>query len=252
MSRTMYCPETTCQYESDSEHGIKIHYGKEHDGTLSGVVVDCEYCGDETRKDEYRLERSEHLFCSTDCYDSWQSENVSGEDAGGWDGGHTVEVSCEYCNTVFNEREDHVEKYENNFCGKECYAEWQHETGARSGENNGQWSGGPAIIECDNCGEEFSRKKSRVEKQEKHFCSESCFGKAKRGESYGWRRGGEWHSIRKEVYKRDNYECQQCGESNVELHAHHIIPVSNGGKKYKMGNLITLCRNCHYNVHYSR
>ncbi|ODS35195.1 hypothetical protein BEH94_01935 [Candidatus Altiarchaeales archaeon WOR_SM1_SCG] len=57
-----------------------------------------------------------------------------------------------------------------------------------------------------------------------------------------------WDEIRKYVYKRDNYTCQQCGATDVELHAHHIVPLSSGGSN-EVDNLVTFCENCHASTH---
>jgi hypothetical protein len=63
----------------------------------------------------------------------------------------------------------------------------------------------------------------------------------------------DWNSRRKEVYSRDNYECQNCGAKggpvgNAVLHAHHIVPKSKGGT-HKKSNLKTLCKGCHNAIH---
>jgi len=63
----------------------------------------------------------------------------------------------------------------------------------------------------------------------------------------------DWDIRRKKVYKRDNYRCQNCGvcggpKGNAELHAHHIVPKSNGGS-HKLSNLQTVCSACHNAVH---
>jgi 5-methylcytosine-specific restriction endonuclease McrA len=66
----------------------------------------------------------------------------------------------------------------------------------------------------------------------------------------------DWDARRKTVYRRDDYACQECGlgggphsgESDVELHAHHIQPLSAGGTHH-LTNLITLCRRCHDEQH---
>lgn len=51
--------------------------------------------------------------------------------------------------------------------------------------------------------------------------------------------------VRFEVFKRDKFTCQYCGESapNVILEIDHIKPVSKGGTNEIM-NLITSCRDC--------
>ncbi|WP_090309199.1 HNH endonuclease [Natronorubrum texcoconense] len=63
----------------------------------------------------------------------------------------------------------------------------------------------------------------------------------------------DWDSRRREVYKRDRYTCQNCGskggrKGNTELHAHHIVPISDEGTHNK-NNLKTLCKDCHGAVH---
>lgn len=63
----------------------------------------------------------------------------------------------------------------------------------------------------------------------------------------------DWDSRRKEVYRRDNYTCQNCGakggpKGDIELHAHHIVPKSKGGT-HKLTNLKTMCDQCHNAIH---
>ena len=65
----------------------------------------------------------------------------------------------------------------------------------------------------------------------------------------------DWNSRRKKVYENDNYKCRKCGakggsRGSAELHAHHITPISEGGK-HNHGNLKTLCKSCHSKVHSS-
>lgn len=63
----------------------------------------------------------------------------------------------------------------------------------------------------------------------------------------------DWDRRRKIVYRRDDYRCQKCGAKggplgNVELHCHHVRPISEGGS-HQLENLQTLCRRCHNSVH---
>lgn len=53
-----------------------------------------------------------------------------------------------------------------------------------------------------------------------------------------------WKEVRALAIKRDNDKCVVC-LSTKELTVDHIIPLSNGGKKYNMENLQTLCKICH-------
>lgn len=66
----------------------------------------------------------------------------------------------------------------------------------------------------------------------------------------------DWNSRRKKVYRRDGYECQNCGaiggkKGNAELHAHHVVPKSKGGS-HDTSNLVTVCKECHNAVHGSK
>ena len=64
---------------------------------------------------------------------------------------------------------------------------------------------------------------------------------------------GDWNDRRKRVYKRDDHECQNCGDKgshrgDAEIHAHHVVPKSKGGS-HRESNLITVCKNCHHAIH---
>ena len=52
------------------------------------------------------------------------------------------------------------------------------------------------------------------------------------------------------VRKRDNNQCQTCGDKN-NLNAHHIIHKSDYPYlTFNINNGITLCKKCHHEVHY--
>ena len=63
----------------------------------------------------------------------------------------------------------------------------------------------------------------------------------------------EWKALRREVLKRDCYQCCQCGitaeESGFPLEIHHIIPPK-GNKElfYDKNNCVTLCKLCHARI----
>jgi hypothetical protein len=109
-------------------------------------------------------------------------------------------------------------------------------------------------------------------KSTQKYCSRKCFEIAHKqnmagiknpsyvdGASYlkrGWR-GNDWETIRKEIYKRDKYICQDCGvkcqskrdyaDSNKLIQCHHIENYN--GKNNNSQNLITLCLKCHIKRH---
>lgn len=51
-------------------------------------------------------------------------------------------------------------------------------------------------------------------------------------------------NIRKAVVLRDRCQCKECGKTNTRLEVHHIKPRRWNGS-HTLGNLITLCQNCH-------
>lgn len=67
-----------------------------------------------------------------------------------------------------------------------------------------------------------------------------------------WERGDQypvhWDSLRRKCYAKDDYTCQNCGDEDTELHAHHQTPVAEGGE-HTLDNLTTLCKSCHEDHH---
>ena len=55
------------------------------------------------------------------------------------------------------------------------------------------------------------------------------------------------NSVRKAVYRRDNFRCALC-DSTDGLQVHHAIPRGRGGSS-RPENLITLCWRCHGFIH---
>ena len=52
-----------------------------------------------------------------------------------------------------------------------------------------------------------------------------------------------YKKIRNEVFERDDYTCQYCGEVGGRLEVDHIKPFSKGGSEKKV-NLVTSCFSC--------
>lgn len=216
----MICPHDSCNYES-SEQGVIIHFGRMHEGTIKGVLVDCANCGTETRKPKYKLDRSENLFCSEDCHAHWREENMRGENAGGWEGGGKVEIECHHCGSTKEKWKYRVEQYEHNFCDEGCYSDWQEETGVRSGENNTRWRGGHVRY----YGPNWLSQRRRVRKRDEYSCQECGISESDSVEEFG-----------------------------RELDVHHIRPLREfepfdedevWGEANALSNLVTLCRRCH-------
>lgn len=64
-----------------------------------------------------------------------------------------------------------------------------------------------------------------------------------------------WGNIRQRALRRDDSECKNCGRKggdygDADLHVHHIVPRAKGGSN-SLGNLRTLCKDCHNAIHHN-
>ena len=60
-----------------------------------------------------------------------------------------------------------------------------------------------------------------------------------------WR---QWGRLRRRALDRDDWRCVRC-ESPLDLEVHHVIPLDQGGPALDLGNVETLCRDCHIDAH---
>jgi hypothetical protein len=176
-----------------------------------------------------------------------------------------VVINCALCGKPKSIRAS--TKRERNYCSLDC---------ARKGHSKFSSQN----VDCAYCGTEFIKKNSQMF-TDKHFCSRECMGewqsKFLLGEnSYNWKDGKmdlisrvrslkkmiEW---RNEVYKRDGYTCQKCGDNTGgNLEAHHkkhlsdlirelnlvdITDAIESKELWDIDNGITLCDDCHIETH---
>ena len=88
-------------------------------------------------------------------------------------------------------------------------------------------------LKCESCGIIIYRPEWRLERSKHLFCSRSCASKFRKGIlAPNWKGGihkiydlirdlDEYNNWRKEIFKRDNYTCQECAKRGFHLHAHH-------------------------------
>jgi endogenous inhibitor of DNA gyrase (YacG/DUF329 family) len=156
---------------------------------------------------------------------------------------------CDNCGEGFECPPSRAKKSsEGIFCGLDCKNKYKIENEIRSGSDN------PNYVEidasCAECGKKLELQPAHNRRAENNFCSKACQSEFQKVEQpdHDWRSHVKWRKLREHIYNRDGRKCVECGTQS-ELHAHHIIPVSEGGEKYKMENIKTLCESCHMDKH---
>lgn len=214
------CP--TCgRTDFASARGMRCHHKRTHDKSLKWVVVECVWCGSDTKAQHQNVAENERTFCDNTCKGNWQSENWTGEKSSLWDGG-SKDLSCANCGAQVKVRPSLSEKYNRHFCDRACKTEWQRENqhevdgwGYSSGADHRDWEGGQQRY-----GKGWNDKKKRT------------------------------------VRERDGFVCQACGLSNDAhqeeygraLDVHHVRPArefDSAERRNDPDNLITLCIPCH-------
>ena len=114
-----------------------------------------------------------------------------------------VEFTCKNCGKQYRKRPSR--KKETNFCSNECKYEYFRENNTFKGKNNPSWNGGKVKVSCGYCGKSIKIIPSRLEKNEKNYCSISCMA-----EDYKSRNSGEncnfWNGGKVRVV------CANCGK----------------------------------------
>ena len=59
-----------------------------------------------------------------------------------------------------------------------------------------------------------------------------------------------WQRLRLAVMTRDEFTCHACGDKDSTLNVHHLVPYKKNGNPwdYEMGELTTLCEDCHKSI----
>ena len=244
--------------------------------------MNCKICGKEFHPRNTQLKNGQGRFCSLKCFGSYNSQNRIGEDNYNWRGGPALS-NCLICGKEFKIPHYKIKKGKAKFCSYECMGVWRKQN--KGGQNHPNWKGGKIKIICKKCGKEFFKKPSSLKKVG-NYCSRKCKGDAmsiyQAGENSVFWKGGihpdnlrirsskrytEW---RNQVFKRDNFTCQKCGDkSGGNLNAHHLkkfsfilddikqkfplLPIINIAENYTdlwdIKNGITLCEKCHMSNH---
>lgn len=91
-------------------------------------------------------------------------------------------------------------------------------------------------------------KKRKPRRKKRGLWIEIEIRKLKKCSYFTFLRSKYWTYIKKRVLKRDKNACKKCG-TKVRLQVHHKTYIHHFEEHKHLGDLITLCRNCHKKEH---
>ena len=170
-------------------------------------IIQCKTCGKDMKVFLSRLLRGRGKYCSSKCFHIYLSKKIRTGKI----------IKCDYCEKLIYRSPWYLKNHKNNFCSRSCKARYRADKlrgkliPELSGKNHWNWKGG------------ITDERTRV-----------------------WH-SKEYQEWRKEVYEKDNYTCQKCGDSSGNnLIPHHIESFADFPKlRFEINNGITLCENCH-------
>jgi thymidylate synthase (FAD) len=139
-------------------------------------------------------------------------------------------------------------------CSIEAIKKWVYTYGLslnkRPSGSNTPWNKGKSGYHL-NLSDESRQKRIENAKKYTKRKEESNFWKG--GTSHERELIGTWtREISPQVHEKFNYICQRCRVRGGNLHAHHLIPVyADKSLAYDLNNLVTLCKECHENIHHN-
>lgn len=230
--------------------------------------VKCDFCGKEFRKSKSKTERSKRHYCSIKCKSEHQKTLLKGENNPNFKKANT-DIGCSNCGKVVNilncnlkNSDGSVKK--NIYCSSECKAE--HQKILLRGENNPKFRS--VRCKCTQCDKEILRTPNYIKSKQNIFCSYKCWydymsinmcGKNSHrfrhdisNEEREISRRFEGYSFwRREVFKRDKFTCQVCGDrKGGNLNAHHLNSYNwDKDNRTNIDNGVTLCEKCHMYFH---
>ena len=228
------CPE--CDYTSETWHGIKVHYGCSHDGTLK-PELECEWCGETFHVQPFAVDN--RSCCSDACY--------AAQRAG------TERPPAERLRELHHEQELHVLEIADRLgVVHSTVQNWMDELGVeRRSQSEAERLKNKQRTEAERRKQAkaaHNAVREAVEAGEWHLQTENP---ERNGYGKGWTE--EKRETVRELYDR---ECQACGLTGAEskerfgsrLDVHHVIPWSyfdDPEKRNAVENLIPMCRSCH-------
>jgi len=162
-----------------------------------------------------------------------------------------IELECKQCGNRIYKAPSQIKAGEGKYCSRKCYHQSMKGTDLFTNDNRGRKARVRVEIDCLHCGLRFETVPSKI--GERKYCSKTCHllaSEPKIKDLRYYRDSQAYKEWRLDIYKRDGFKCQACGQVGKDLRAHHIIPVSQSVEKmFQIDNGITLCETCHKQVH---
>lgn len=176
------------------------------------AIIKCEICGKEVIRKNSSLQDKEHFFCSKKCSMQFIKTNLVNNNK--LRTKEKTELICDTCGKKFYKLDSHIDNSEHHYCSRKC-----KDIGISiyySGKNHPRWNSNK------------TEKEREIKREYEEY--------------YEWRR---------QVFKRDNYTCQCCGDNKGHnLRAHHKRNYSEHKElRTDINNGITLCDKCHKEFH---
>lgn len=99
----------------------------------------CKQCGSTftVLKSAVNGPRNHGTYCSKECLNNWQSENLRGEAHPLW---VDSSVECKTCGKEFQKKPANIRSHDKHFCSRDCHGEWISNN--LTGDSHPRWAGG--------------------------------------------------------------------------------------------------------------
>lgn len=177
--------------------------------------------------------------------------------------------TCKQCGETFNSNKETLDR-QPRYCSQKCHANSPRTASTRQKMSNAKKGKPPPNKlprETKPCG--YCQDTMEVRTGAKYvpkYCSMKCRNLAYKTKEYTYptgqnshrwkggistenelqRKSAQYKTWRTNVFKRDNYQCQHCGQIGGELQADHIKPFAYFKElRFDINNGQTLCKQCH-------
>ena len=205
----------------------------------------CEICGE-----EFSTSTKTAKYCSNKCR--------------GQANRNRVKDKCNYCGKDIEIKKSEYVKYKKHYCSKECKDNGMKPLLHQNNINKAN----TMKVKCDYCSSEVEIVPSELKYKKRIYCSKECQHKGW-SKYYSGKNSPKWnndlteeerlternyedyYNWRKEVFAKDEYTCQCCGDDKGgNLVSHHSLNYSEYEElRTELSNGITLCKTCHKKFH---